>query len=344
MERKRLRLFTSVAAARDAFTGKRSVVVIGKFDGLHLGHQLLLETARRHAAAEGMQTVVLTFTHNPLKFLRPADCPPAIMSPGQRLHAFAAAGVDACLMLDFDAGLAATPAEVFVREVLHEGLNASRVVFGPDFRFGNRGLGDAALLERTGELYGFTAQACAWQKLAGNGKVSSSLVRSALAEGRVDDAAAMLGRPHEVAGEVVPGDRRGRELGFATANLAAAAQGFVPADGVYAGWVRFDDGFTGADASKGLAAIESTGAEVLAGAGAGRLYLAAISVGSNPTFTPAAASRVEAHILDFAENIYGKQISVLFARRLRGMQTFAGVADLVAAMREDVVKVKKLLS
>lgn len=292
-----------------------SCVAIGKFDGLHLGHQSILTRLLDEARSEGQLAVVFTFVNNPLSFLKPERCPQPLMSREQRLEAFAAAGVDVCVMVEFDADFAAILAPDFVTDVLVGQLHAKHVIMGSDFRFGNKGAGDGALLRELGPVHGFTAESVEWVEDPVSGSMSSSLIREAVMSGDVVAATRMLGRPPVVRGEVVHGDARGRELGFPTANLGGTVEGLVPADGVYAGWAVV----------------------------AGERRVAAISIGNNPTFTPDEQSRVEAFILDFDGDLYGQQIEVQFAHRLRGTERFDSLDALLVQMHADVVETRRLL-
>ncbi|MFV0435284.1 MAG: bifunctional riboflavin kinase/FAD synthetase [Leucobacter sp.] len=312
-----MRVIESIAAVdpRDFETG--SCVAIGKFDGLHLGHQAILHRLNDVARADGSHPVVFTFAGNPLSYLRPEACPQPLMSREQRLEAFAAVGVEVCVMVDFDEALASMPAEQFVTEVLVDRLRARHVIMGNDFRFGHRGAGDGELLRRLGRQHGFTAEVLDLVEDPVVGPMSSSRVRDALLSGDVDAAALMLGRDPAVRGEVVHGDARGRTIGFPTANLGGRIEGLVPADGVYAGWAVIDD----ADPQP-----------------------AAISVGNNPTFTPDGQSRVEAFLLDFAGDLYGRRIEVRFAHRLRGMERYDSLDALLTQMNADVTRTRELLA
>ncbi|MFT4231479.1 MAG: bifunctional riboflavin kinase/FAD synthetase [Leucobacter sp.] len=294
-----------------------SCVAIGKFDGLHVGHRAILQRTIESARAEGLLAVVVTFANNPLSYLRPEVCPPPLMSREQRIEGFAEAGVDVCVMVEFDASVASIPAERFVSDVLVDRLRARRIVMGAGFRFGHRGAGDGELLHELGERYGFASEVL---ELVGEGDpagmVSSSRIREAAMSGDVEAAARMLGRPLGVRGTVVHGDARGREIGFPTANLGGEIEGLVPADGVYAGWV-----------------VQNGGKRV-----------AAISVGANVTFDPEGESRVEAFVLDFDRDIYGERIEVRFARRLRGMERFESLEALISQMGADVDATRELLA
>lgn len=314
-------VFESLDDLDPAVFAAGSCVAVGKFDGLHRGHQEILRhldrAAERDAAdGERSRTVVLTFANNPLSYLVPENCPRPLMSRAQRLAAFADAGVDVCVMVDFDEALSRIPATEFVTDVLVNKLHARHIVMGADFRFGYRGAGDGALLERLGRERGFGAELVEWVEDNGGEQVSSSRIREALAAGDVESAHRMLGRPPTVSGEIVHGDARGRELGFPTANLGGELEGFVPADGVYAGWVVIDE-------------VRRE---------------AAISVGNNPTFTPTEQSRVEAFILDFEGDLYGKSMDVLFTHRLRGTVAFESLDALIDEMHDDVSRARVLLA
>lgn len=292
-----------------------TAIAIGKFDGVHRGHRALLTGIAEVAEREGLDPVVFTFANNPLSYLRPEICPQEIMSREQRLEALAAAGAEACIMVPFDAALAAVPAEEFVERVLVELLRVRHICVGTDFRFGHRGAGDVDLLLRMGERLGFQVDVIPSIEDEELGRVSSSRVREAILQGDVETAARMMDRPVSVRGEVVHGDARGRELGFPTANLGGRLEGLTPADGVYAGWALIG----------------------------GKRYGAAISVGVNLTFEPEGEPRVEAYLLDFDGDLYGERIEVRFAERLRGMVAFSGVEALVERIREDVRETRAVL-
>ncbi len=308
-----MRVIETLDAVRPEDFSVGSSVAIGKFDGIHRGHQAILAQMRATAESDGLQSVVFTFANNPLSFLRPDVCPSPLMSCAQRIEAFAGAGVDVCVMVEFDAEVASITAEAFVRDVLVERLRAKHVILGADFRFGHRGAGDGALLREMGERLGFTVEVVEWVIDPDLGQVSSSRIREAVQAGDVDSARRMLGRPFAVRGEVVHGDARGRELGFPTANLGGV-EGLVPADGVYAGWAVLD----------------------------GVRRSAAISIGNNPTFTPDEQSRVEAFLLDFDGDLYGRRIELLFTHRLRGTERFDSLEALVEQMTRDVAETRRV--
>jgi len=302
-----------------------SIVAIGKFDGVHAGHRAIIERMLVASASGGLRTVAVTFDRNPLALLAPERCPRPLVGNGQKVELLARTGLDATLMLHFDETLANEAAADFVRRVLVSALHARRVLVGRDFRFGRGGEGDVALLTSLGDELGFVVEVIDDIASAGEGRrVSSTWIRELLQEGDVARAAKLLGHLHAVTGEVVHGLQRGRELGFPTANLALDAEGFVPADGVYAGWLVVPP-------RRGH--LRST------------RYPAAISVGVNPTFGDVDQSQVEAYVLDETGlDLYGLRVDVQFQQRLRGMVAFTGVDALVEQIRQDVVETRRILT
>ncbi len=226
-----------------------SVVTIGAYDGVHLGHQLVIREVRDLAASRGLQTVVVTFDRHPATVVRPESAPRLLCDLEQKLELLAATGVDTTYVVQFDAERAKETAEEFVDEVLVGCLAARAVVVGEDFHFGHKRGGNVELLRDMGATRGFTVEGLALVDASGHPagagpNVSSTAIRALLADGDVRGAAAQLGRPHEVRGTVEHGDQRGRELGFPTANLAVPAEIALPADGIYAGWFERADGST----------------------------------------------------------------------------------------------------
>jgi riboflavin kinase/FMN adenylyltransferase len=300
----------------------RTVVVIGNFDGVHLGHQHVIGRARELADADGLSVVAVTFDPHPMAVLRPDHAPMTLTDLDTRCRLLAAAGADDVVAIRFSREIAAWTPEEFIDRVLIDGLHARHVVVGANFRFGNRAAGDVATLTAGGETGDFDVEGIA---LDGGPQVwSSTYVRTCLTAGDVEGAAEALGRPYSVVGEVVEGDRRGRDLGFPTANVPVRDLA-VPADGVYAGWLRILEPSPGAGhASERLPA--------------------AISVGTNPTFDGVRDRRVEAYVLDRTDlELYGRQVEVSFVARIRGMVKFDGVDTLVATIRDDVVRTRELL-
>ena len=293
-----------------------SVVTVGNFDGVHRGHRAVLSCARATADRAGHHVVAVTFDPHPMAVLRPEHAPAMLTGLEERSELLAAAGVDDVLALPFSREIAAwTPLE-FVDRVLVGALHASAVVVGANFRFGARAAGDVAQLREAGEDRGFTVEGV---ELDGGPQVwSSTYVRTCLREGDVAGAAEALGRPFAVRGAVVEGERRGRGLGYPTANVPLPAGRAAPADGVYAGWLRRRDN--------------------------DERWPAAISVGTNPTFAGARERRVEAYALDRDDlELYGVEVEVEFVERLRGMTAFDDVDALLATMADDVRRTRDAL-
>ncbi|WP_323961280.1 bifunctional riboflavin kinase/FAD synthetase [Arthrobacter sp. JZ12] len=307
-----------------------TVVTIGNFDGVHRGHQSVLQQLVAAASERGAAAVVVSFEPHPLQVHRPEDAPELIMGLQDRVETLADTGIDGLLMMHYTLELASQTPEEFVRSVFVDGLRAKAVVIGHDVRFGRGNSGDLSTMESLGERLGFDVIAIddfgsslrTSTTAQGERRCSSTWVREALEAGDVTTAARILGRPHRMRGEVIHGAARGRELGFPTANLSPEATGFIPADGVYAGWL-----------------IDSSQVR----------WPAAISVGSNPTFE-GVSRQVEAHVIDRPKeevdvfDLYGQTVIVEFVRRLRGMVAYRGPEALVEQMRLDVDETRSVLS
>ena len=294
----------------------RSVVTIGVFDGVHRGHQRIIGRAVEAARALGLPAVVITFDPHPSEVLRPGSHPVLLCTAPRRAELLAGLGADVVCMMPFTLEFSQLGPEEFARSVLVDRLHTASVVVGENFRFGHRAAGDVAALAELGEKYDFTAEPV--PLLAGGGvKISSSIIRQKLADGDVTGAAADLGRAHRVEGVVVPGHRRGRALGFPTANLETFPHTAIPADGVYAGWLSVLG--------------EQEGQEYEEAS-----WPAAISVGTNPTFD-GRDRVVEAYALDRDDlELYGTHVGVDFAARLRGMDRFDSPEALAEQMHRDV--------
>jgi riboflavin kinase/FMN adenylyltransferase len=293
-----------------------SVVAIGKFDGLHAGHRAIIERMLVDAAGTGARTAAVTFDRHPLAVLAPEKCPPALVGVTQKAALLASTGIDATLMLHFDEALAHEEAEAFVRRVLVDALHARTVLVGQDFRFGRGGAGDVRLLQAMGAELGFRVDEIADVRSVDGRRVSSTWIRELLEAGEVEHAAELLGHVPTMSGLVVHGFKRGRELGYPTANLAPDSEGFIPGDGVYAGWLV--DG--------------------------GVRYPAAISVGDNPTFEGVRKKQVEAYVLDRDLDLYDHVVGIEFAHRVRGMEKFEGIEALIEQMGRDVDRVRELVA
>ena len=307
-----------------------TVVTVGMFDGVHLGHRALLDRVAAEAAARGVPAAAVTFDRHPLAVLRPGSEPPLLTTLDRKVELLGEAGVEVVLVMAFTPELSQVGAEAFAADVLFDGLGARAVVVGENFRFGHKAAGDPDLLADLGRPRGIEVVAVGLHANGGQ-VVSSTRVRAELAAGDVAAAAASLGRPHAVEGVVVAGNRRGGPvLGMPTANLDLPAGIAIPADGVYAGHLTDE--------------VPEGSGEPQGGAPVGRPVArpAAVSVGTNPQFG-SERRRVEAHVLDFDGDLYGHRVSVGFAHRLRGQAVFADVEELAAQMRADVDQARRLL-
>lgn len=296
----------------------RSVVSIGVFDGVHRGHRSIIGRAVELGRELAAPTVVLTFDPHPSDVVRPGTHPPLLSTIDQRCALLAELGVDAVVVLPFTRELAALSPEAFVDTVIVDRFHALAVVVGANFRFGHRAAGDTETLAELGASRDFVVDA--EPLVAGDGGVwSSTYVRGLVGAGDVASARASLGRPHRVEGTVVHGDKRGRELGYPTANLATTPHAAIPADGVYAARLILEP-YTEHEES----------------------LPAAVSVGTNPTFH-GVERRVEAYALDRTDlDLYGSHVAVDFVSRIRGQETFDGIDALVARMAIDVDEARRL--
>ncbi len=296
---------------------RKPAVAIGNFDGVHLGHQALLQEGKRVVQANGGEVVALTFDPHPARFFAPPLAPPMLTSLDRRAELLHEAGADAVLVEPFNAELAGMAAEVFVEDVLGKDIDAHHVVVGADFSFGKDRRGDVNLLRSIGARVGIGLSVV--PQVSANGlPCSSTKIREFVLEGRVEGAHMLLGRPFEIDGRVVRGMQRGRTLGVPTANLAQDGE-IVPKPGVYAGRARRLDG----DAS---------------------WFAAAISIGNNPTFANQGEPQIliEAHLLDFAGDLYDARLRLAFVAHLREQRRYAAVEELVAQIRQDIDQVREI--
>ncbi len=305
---------------------ERSVVVIGNFDGVHPGHQAVLAEAR--SREPGRPLVVVTFWPHPVSVLRPEVGPMLLTSLEERIELLTTAGADRVEVVTFTREFAGWPPERFVSEVIVP-LNPARVVVGANFRFGHRASGDVALL--TDLAAGrFVVEGITLVRY-GDEETCSTLIRQALASGDVGHAAEHLGRLFAFRGTVAHGDRRGRELGFPTANLPVPPNLACPVDGVYAGWLTRRDN-------------RGPHGEPLPEGAVPERWPAAISVGTNPTFD-GIDRRVESYVLDRDDlELYDAPVTVEFAARIRGQVRFTSIEDLVDQMNDDVADTRRLLA
>lgn len=303
----------------------RCVVTIGVFDGVHRGHAQLIEAATSAARRRGVPAVLMTFDPHPAEVVRPGTHPPQLTTLTRRAELAEELGIDVFCVMPFTPELASKTPKDFAHDILVETLHAADVVVGDNFTFGKKAAGDVTKLAELGRKFGFEVHAIS---LFGENTLtfSSTYIRSCVAAGDVESAAEALGRPHRVEGVVVRGDGRGRELGYPTANVAPPMHAAIPADGVYAAW------FT-------LLGHGPTVGEM----NRGERYPAAVSVGTNPTFSGRTRT-VEAFLLDTDTDLYGQHVAVEFVRRIRAMEHFDGVDGLVEAMAGDVAKTRAILA
>jgi len=286
-------------------------VALGNFDGVHVGHAKVVRAA--HAARPGAKLAVLTFEPHPRAYFRPQDSAFRLTLSAERADALAALGVEIIYELPFDAAFSHLTGEQFCAEVLHEGLGAAQVACGADFAFGHRRSGDVALLTRRAEAFGIGLSVVPHLADA-QGPISSTRIRRLLQEGYPERAAELLGRRYSIRGPVEHGDARGRTIGFPTANVPLGAH-LEPARGVYSVTAKLADG----RAVKGVA-----------------------NIGQRPT-VGGTQSRVEAHLFDFAEDLYGQEISVALHHFIREEQKFASFGELKEQILRDAATARALL-
>jgi riboflavin kinase / FMN adenylyltransferase len=293
----------------------RVVLTLGNFDGLHRGHQAILQRALAAAAAIDGQVVALTFHPHPMAVVAPQRAPASIQSLHDRLAMLRVLGVPVVVLQRFTPVFAQLEPEAFVREFLGQRLELRHVVVGYDVNFGRNRSGSAETLRTLGAALGFQVDVVGAVQTDDGLVVSSSAIRRALAAGEVDVVARLLGRPHLLRGRVAVGDRRGRTLGFPTANLQLPPRLLIPADGVYAGWVPLD----------------------------GARLPAVLNIGMRPTFGGLRRT-IEVHCLDWSGDLYGQWLGIELVARLRGEQRFTGPAALVQQIAADVAQARAVLA
>ncbi|MGW6600300.1 bifunctional riboflavin kinase/FAD synthetase [Streptomyces sp. NPDC055036] len=296
----------------------RSVVTIGSYDGVHRGHQLIIGRAVERARELGVPSVVVTFDPHPSEVVRPGSHPPLLAPHHRRAELMGELGVDALLILPFTVEFSKLSPADFIVKVLVDKLHARSVIEGPNFRFGHKAAGNVAVLADLGVTYDYEVEVVdlyVTGEAGGGEPFSSTLTRKLVADGDVEGAAEILGRPHRVEGVVVRGAQRGRELGFPTANVETLPHTAIPADGVYAGWLTAD----------------------------GERMPAAISVGTNPQFDGTERT-VEAYAIDrVGLDLYGLHVTVDFLSYVRGQRKFESIEALLEAMGDDVKRSRALL-
>jgi riboflavin kinase/FMN adenylyltransferase len=291
-----------------------TVVTVGNYDGIHLGQRSVLERVVARAQATGLLSAVVTFDPHPLAVLQPEVAPARITTAAQRARLLEELGVDLVLVIRFSPEFARTPARAFVRDFLHGRIGAREVYVGANFSFGHRREGDVALLQEMGESCGFSTFAVDEVRIDGE-RVSSTRIRQLVREGKVAEAARLLGRPYGLTGTVARGDRMGQRLGWPTINVVPDSE-LVPVDGVYAARVYFPS-------------FSST-------------FDSATNIGTRPTVYENYERVVESHILDFASDVYGEAVELRFYKRLREERIFPSMMDLSAQIRRDVEATRDL--
>ncbi|MEY4262415.1 MAG: hypothetical protein RLY88_123 [Actinomycetota bacterium] len=291
-----------------------SAVTIGKFDGIHLGHQKLIHAMLNVANEHQLSSVLVTFDRHPDALLNPEQCKLPLIGSSQKIALLENLEIDQLLTLEFDHQLAALTPQEFVLNILVEKLHAKVVLVGEDFKFGVRGSGDVSTLHDLGQQFGFEVRVVS-SAFVGGKKVSTTAIREALDTGNVIEASALLGRTHTTIGAIEHGLKIGRTIGFPTANMSRDCEGYLPLDGVYAGWLHVD----------------------------GIKYPAAHSVGINETFQ-AVPRLVESHVLDRSDiDLYDKIVTLEYVDFIRPAAKFNGVDDLVAEINRDLDKVRGIL-
>ena len=287
-------------------------LTIGNFDGVHLGHRAMLARVAQQARALKLASCVLTFEPHPREFFAPAAAPARLSRVREKLEMIAEAGIERAHVLRFDAALAAMSAEKFIEEVLVRGLQARWLLVGRDFRFGARRAGDYAMLEAAAKRHGFEVEAMPDVKID-NERVSSSGVRDALAAGRLKDAARLLGRPYTMSGRVAHGEKLGRRLGYATANIVLRRR--PPLTGIYVVEAELEESH--------------------------RMMRGVANLGRRPTTQKDADPLLEVHLFDFEGEIYGRHLQVKFLEKLRDESKFDDLPALRAAIDRDAVQARE---
>ena len=295
-----------------------SAVAIGVFDGVHLGHREVLNCLLEHAQSDYLLSTVLTFEPHPAMLLRPESAPLLLTDLPHKLALFEKLGIERTAVLEFNDEVASIAPSDFVKDFLCEALNAKSVVIGRDFHYGSSRKGTVEALEEEGAEHGFKVDAVDLFALSSAPEpISSTAIRRALAGGRVKEVTRMLGRLYSIDGEVIMGDKRGRTIGFPTANLPVSQKRAWPADGVYAGWFTDEQGTR---------------------------RPCAINIGRRPTFYQHAEhSILEAHVLDFDGDLYGQTVEVEFVDFLRSERRFSGIDELKEQLAKDIARCRTIL-
>lgn len=300
-----------------------SVVTIGNFDGIHTGHAAVLGTVVNLAREQGLTPTAVSFDPHPAVVHRPNEPLHEIMGQPERQQYLAELGIDAYILLHYTLEFSRQSPEEFVKNTFVDALHARYVVIGEDVRFGHNNAGDLQTMRELGQTFGFEVVTIDELMADETHRTSSTRIRQLLAEGKVEEARQLLGRPHRMMGEIVHGAARGRELGFPTANLSQQSRGFIPADGVYAGWLVDEQG---------------------------KRHPVATSIGTNPTFEGITQRQVEAHVINRPDepienfNLYGQEVTVEFLHYLRPTVAYTGAEALIEQIAQDVLDTEEKLA
>jgi riboflavin kinase/FMN adenylyltransferase len=304
-------LITDLKSITTRFEG--SVITLGNFDGLHLGHQELIKMVIKRARETGALSMVVTFRPHPLKILAPEKCPPLISIYEEKIKLMEKLGIDVLVKIPFTLDFSSMPPEDFVKTILCGMLGAKEIFVGSNYRFGRGREGTVESLKKLGEKLGFTVREVEQISMEGEA-ISSTKIRQLLKEGEVEQASRLLGRPYAITGIVVKGDGRGRELGFPTANIVPK-HAIIPSDGVYAVRLFVRD----------------------------KLYDGVANIGLRPTFNKKDLT-IEVHVFNFNEDIYSEEISLYFVSKIRDEKKFKSAEELIVQINSDINKAREILS
>ncbi len=304
-------LITDLSKIQKRFNN--SIITLGNFDGLHLGHQELIKKIILRAKESGGLSMVVTFRPHPLKILAPEKCPPLISIYEEKIQLFEKLGIDVLVKIPFTLDFSAMEPRDFVKDILVDLLGAKEIFVGYNYRFGKGRKGNIQMLRDLGKELGFIVREVEQVSLGGE-VISSTRIRQLLINGEVKPAATLLGRPYALCGIVIKGDGRGRGLGFPTANLASR-HSIIPSDGVYAVGLLVRD----------------------------KYYDGIVNIGLRPTFK-AKAMAIEVHIFDFDEDVYGEEMTVYFADKIREERKFESAEVLVGQISKDISAAKAILA
>lgn len=295
------------------YKSSNTCLAIGAFDGLHKGHQLIINKALKEARKKHSPAAVLSFHPHPLEVIAGKTPPPSIVSRRQKISILQEMGVDYYFEQEFDRNFAQLKAEEFINNILIDKIKVNTVVVGDDFRFAYKNEGNVEILKEMGELHQFETKIIS-QLHASDDRISSTRIRNLLKKGKIKKAEKLLGRPYQLCGKVIHGKKRGRKLGFPTANLKLEANYALPPEGVYAVKVYHGD----------------------------QEYIGAANLGDNPTFNNQELS-FEVYILDFDGDLYGKRLCVNFIEFIRGEEDFSDKEKLIEQMEQDILYTRRLL-